>query len=41
MKKITKKSRAWVKPQIARLGDLRDVAGPNATAAQSPVQTRS
>ena len=31
----------WVKPELVRLGTIKDVAGPNNTSAQSPVQTRS
>ena len=31
----------WTKPELKRLGTLKDVAGSAGTAAQSPVQTRS
>lgn len=31
----------WSRPQLIRLGSMRDVAGPNGNAQQSPIQTRS
>jgi hypothetical protein len=35
MAKNKKASRVWVKPQITRLGDLKDVAGGASGAGQS------
>lgn len=31
----------WRKPQLKRLGKLRDIAGPSGLGAQSPAQQRS
>lgn len=31
----------WTKPELKRLGTIRDVAGPGGAAAQSPIQDRS
>jgi hypothetical protein len=33
--------RLWTQPRLNRLGTIKDVAGPNGAAAQSPVQNRS
>lgn len=34
MSKNQKTSRPWVKPQVTRLGDMKDVAGANPTGPQ-------
>lgn len=34
-------AKIWNKPALVHLGKIADVAGPNGSAAQSPVQTRS
>ena len=33
--------KTWTKPELIRLGQIADVAGPSGSASQSPVQTRS
>jgi hypothetical protein len=34
-------AKIWTKPELNRLGTIKDVAGPAGVAAQSPIQTRS
>jgi hypothetical protein len=34
MPKETTKRKAWTKPQITRLGELKDVAGPSGSGTQ-------
>lgn len=41
MSQANKQTTAWAKPELVRLGTIKDVAGPSNTSAQSPVQTRS
>ena len=41
MSQATKQSAEWTKPDLVRLGTIKDVAGPSGTLAQSPVQNRS
>lgn len=41
MSQSSKQTVQWAKPELVRLGTIKDVAGPNALAAQSPIQTRS
>jgi hypothetical protein len=41
MSQPNQQSAEWSKPELVRLGTIKDVAGPNNSAAQSPVQTRS
>ena len=37
----TSTAKTWTKPELIRLGQIADVAGPAGAAAQSPIQTRS
>ena len=41
MTKTTSPTPNWTKPELKRLGTLKDIAGSGGAAAQSPIQTRS
>lgn len=37
----TRQRREWTRPQLKRLGSMRDIAGPRNAGFQSPTQRRS